>query len=98
VLESAGALKKYLDAIPSKTEVALWLTPAPGERESEGFGTKLAALEISPKAGVARTAWIDEKGEMMGALAEFLRDTTRPKIVHDPKLVELLAGPTAGIR
>jgi len=98
VLESAGALKSYLDAIPRNTEVSLWLTPAPGERESEGFGTKLAAIEISPAPGVARTAWLDEKGEMLAALAEFLRDPTRPKIVHDPKLVELLAGPVAGIR
>ncbi len=35
---------------------------------------------------------------MLGALGEFLRDPARPKIVHDPKLVELLAGPVAGIR
>ena len=35
---------------------------------------------------------------MLAALGEFLRDPARPKIVHDPKLVELLAGPVAGIR
>jgi DNA polymerase-1 len=35
---------------------------------------------------------------MFGMLSEFLRDASRPKIVHDPKLVELLAGPVAGIR
>ena len=35
---------------------------------------------------------------MLGALGEFLRDPARPKIVHDPKLVNLLAGPVAGIR
>ncbi len=97
-LESPAALKKYLSAIPSKTEVALWLTLAEGERETEGFGTRIAALEISPKAGVSRTAWVDNEGGMLGTLREFLRDPARPKIVHDPKLIELLAGPVAGIR
>jgi DNA polymerase-1 len=97
-LESPAALKEYLDTIPRGAEVAVWLTLAEGERETEGFGTRIAALEISPKAGVSRTAWLDEKGEMLAALGECLRDPLRPKIVHDPKLVELLAGPVAGIR
>jgi DNA polymerase I len=97
-LESPAALKKYLKALPRGTEVALWLTLSPGERETEGFGTHVAGIEISPKAGVARTASLDEKGEMLAALTEFLRDPVRPKIVHDPKLFELLAGPVAGIR
>jgi len=35
---------------------------------------------------------------MHAALEPFLRDAARPKIVHDPKLFELLAGPVAGIR
>ena len=96
-LDSPAALKKYLKTLPRGTEVALWLTLADGERETEGFGTRVAAIEISPQAGVARTAWADEKGEMLAALGEFLRDPARPKIVHDPKLFELLAGPVAGI-
>ncbi|MGH9591891.1 MAG: DNA polymerase, partial [Bryobacteraceae bacterium] len=98
MLESAAALQEYLETIPRNTEVAVWLTPAPGERETEGFGTKVAAIEISPRSGVARGAWLDDKGEMLAVLAEFLRDSARPKIVHDAKLVELLAGPVAGIR
>jgi DNA polymerase-1 len=99
-LESPAALKKYLGAIPRGAETAIWLTLAEGEdeREEEGFGSKVAAVEISPKPGVSRTAELDAKGEMQAALAEFLRDPARPKIVHDPKLVELLAGPVAGIR
>jgi DNA polymerase I len=97
-LESPAALKKYLKTLPRGTEVALWLTLSPGERETEGFGTRVAGIEISPQAGVARTASLDEKGEMLAALGEFLRDPARPKIVHDPKLFELLAGPVAGIR
>jgi DNA polymerase-1 len=47
---------------------------------------------------VARTAWLDEKGKMMAALHPWLADPARPKIVHDPKLIELLVGPAPGIR
>jgi DNA polymerase-1 len=97
-LVSPAALKKYLKAIPRDSEVALWLTLAPGERETEGFGTRVAGIEISPQAGIVRTVWLDEKGEMLAALGEFLRDPARAKIVHDPKLFELLAGPVAGVR
>jgi DNA polymerase-1 len=97
-LESPAALKKYLAAIPRGAETAVWLTLAEGEREEEGFGSQVAAIEISPKLGVSRTAYLDAKGEMHASLAEFLRDPARPKIVHDPKLFELLAGPAAGIR
>ncbi len=96
-LESPAALKKYLGGLARNAEVAVWLTLAEGEREANGFGTPVVAVEISPKAGVSRTAWLDPKGEMLAALREFLRDPARRKIVHDPKLVELLAGPVAGI-
>ena len=98
-LESPAALKKYLSAIPRERRNR-GLADARGEdeREEEGFGSRIAAVEISPKPGVSRTAELDAKGEMLGALGEFLRDPARPKIVHDPKLVELLAGPVAGIR
>jgi DNA polymerase I len=97
-LESPAALKKYLSAIPRGAETSVWLTLAEGEREEEGFGSQVAAVEISPKLGVSRTAELDAKGEMQAALAEFLSDPARTKIVHDPKLFELLAGPVAGIR
>jgi DNA polymerase-1 len=99
-LDSPAALKKYLSAIPRGAETAVWLTLAEGEgeREEEGFGSQVAAVEISPKLGVSRTAELEAKGETHAALAEFLSDPARPKIVHDPKLVELLAGPVAGIR
>jgi DNA polymerase-1 len=97
-LDSAAALEKFLASISQRSAIAVWLALAESEREVEGFGSQVAAVEISPKAGVSRTAWLDAQGEMRGALAEFLRDPARPKIVHDPKLFELLAGPVAGIR
>jgi DNA polymerase-1 len=97
-VESPAALKKYLSAIPRGAETAIWLTLAGGEREEEGYGSQVVAVEISPKPGVSRTAALDAKGEIQAALAEFLRDAARAKIVHDPKLFELLAGPVVGIR
>ncbi|MCU1343615.1 MAG: polA, partial [Candidatus Acidoferrum typicum] len=116
-IDTPAALKKYLKAIPRGAEVALWLTLDPGQRDCEGFGTRVVGIEISPRAGVARTAWLsaaestfalkasdetplppESGGEMLAALKEFLQDPKRPKIVHDPKLFELLAGPVAGIR
>jgi DNA polymerase I len=117
-IDSPAALRKYLKGLPRGTEVALWLTLAPGERETEGFGTRVVGVEISPEAGVARTALLSaaesaftlnapsevssssesDTGEMLAALRDFLRDPTRPKIIHDPKLFELLAGPVTGIR
>ena len=98
-IETPAALKKYLASIPAGAETAIWLALAESEREADGFGSQVAAVEISITPGVCRTALLDDdKGEMRAALAEFLRDASRPKIVHDPKLVELLAGPIAGIR
>jgi len=97
-LDSPAALKKYLHAIPRDAETAVWLNLVEGEREEEGFGSQVAAVEISIKPGVSRTATLDAKGEMRAVLAEFLGDPSRPKIVHDPKLMELLAGPVEGIR
>ncbi len=99
-LETPAALKKFLSAIPRGAETAVWLTLAEGdeEREEEGFGSQVLAVEISAKPGVSRTVTLDAKGEMRAVLAEFLQDSARAKIVHDPKLVELLAGPAAGIR
>ena len=99
-LDSPAALKKFLNVIPRGAETAVWLTLAEHEddREEEGFGSQVAAVELSAKAGVSRTAQLDAKGEMRAVLEEFLQDSARAKIVHDPKLVELLAGPVAGIR
>ena len=97
-LDSPAAVRQYLKATPRDRPIAVWLTLQASERETEGFGERVAAFELSPQPGLARTAWLDEKGEMAAALAEFLSDAQRPKIVHDPKLTELLAGPIQNIR
>jgi DNA polymerase-1 len=84
--------RAYLKKLPAKAELAVWLNLEPGEREAEGFGTRVAGIEVSQKKGEGRAVWADEKGEAMRALAGAVQDAKRRKIVHDPKLFQLLAG------
>jgi len=82
----------YLKKLPVKAELAVWLNLEAGEREAEGFGTRVAGIEASQNEGEGRAVWADEKGEAMKALAAAVQDAKRGKIVHDPKLFQLLAG------
>ena len=82
----------YLKKLPAKAELAVWLNLETGEREAEGFGTRVAGIEVSQKEGEGRAVWADEKGEAMKALAGAVQDAKRRKIVHDPKLFQLLMG------
>jgi DNA polymerase I len=88
----AGEFREYLKKLPAKAALAVWLNLELGERESEGFGTHLVGIEVSSKAGEGRAIWADEKGEALKVLQSALKDTKRRKIVHDPKLFQLLAG------
>ena len=97
-LASVAEFREYLAKIPAKVPLAIWLNLEVGERESEGFGTRIASIEVSAKSGEGRSVWFDEKGEALKALAPLLADGKRPKIVHDPKLFQLLAGRAANIR
>ena len=97
-LVNAKEFRDYLAKLPAKQPLAVWLNLDLGQRESEGFGTRIAAIEVSPKAGEGRAVWADEKGEALKALAPFLEDAQRPKIVHDPKIFPLLAGQTNNIQ
>ena len=78
--------------------MAVWLNLELGERESEGFGTHIASIEVSSKADEGRSVWLDEKDEALKTLAPFLADVKRAKIVHDPKLFQLLAGRAANLK
>src|SRR5271166_2118012 len=94
---TAEELRGYLKKLPAKAPLSLWLNLDPGERESEGFGTHLAGIELSSKVGEGRAVWADEKGEALRALEPVLGDEKRRKLVHDPKLFQLLAGRTESI-
>ncbi|HTZ31871.1 MAG TPA: DNA polymerase I [Methylomirabilota bacterium] len=91
-LANADDLESYLKRVPAKAPLALWLNLATDEREAEGFGTTVTGIELSSKAGEGRAVWTDEKGEALKAVHAALRDRKRRKIVHDPKLFQLLAG------
>jgi DNA polymerase I len=95
-LPSPAAVRDFLQAQPQDRPIAIWLTLDSGTREIEGYGARVAGFELSPEPGVGRSAWCDPQGEIIAPVREFLADPKRPKIVHDPKLIELLAGPLRG--
>jgi DNA polymerase-1 len=92
-LESPAALRKFLESIPAGEETALWLTLDSEEPDDEGFGTRVLAVEASTKAGSARIVANDAENRTLVAMSEWLADEKQPKVVHDPKLVQLLAVP-----
>ncbi len=94
----AAEFRAYLGKVPAKLPLAVWLNLELGERESEGFGTRIASIEVSSKVGEGRSVWLDEKGEALKALAPVLADAKRAKIFHDPKLFQLLAGRAANVK
>ncbi len=73
----------------------MWLNLDSEEPDDEGFGTRVLDVEVSTKAGVARTAANDVENKTVSAMKDWLADEKHPKIVHDPKLVCLLASPDA---
>jgi DNA polymerase I len=87
----------YLAKLPAKAPLAVWFNLETGEREAEGFGNRVASIEVSSKTGEGRSVWMDEKGEALKALAPLLADAKRPKIVHDPKLFQILGSRAANI-
>ncbi len=92
-----GEFRDWLKKIPARKALAVWLNLDLGGRESEGFGTKVTGIEVSTAGGEGRAVWVDEKEEAIAALEPVLKDAKRAKIVHDPKLFQLMAGTTEGI-
>jgi len=91
-LESPGALRKFLETAPEGEETALWLSLDSEEPDDEGFGARVLGVEASSKEASARFAANDGENKALGAIQDWLGDEKRAKVVHDPKLVELLAG------
>ncbi len=89
---TVAEFRAYLANLPANAPLAVWLNLEAGERESEGFGTRIAGIEVSAKAGEGRAVWMDAQGEALEALLPVLQDAQRRKIVHDAKLFQLLAG------
>ncbi|MBS1839869.1 MAG: DNA polymerase I [Acidobacteria bacterium] len=91
-LADAKEFRAWLEKLPAKAPLAVWLQLENGERETEGFGTRVSGIEVSSKAGEGRAVWTDEKGEVLKAIAPVLANVKRAKIVHDSKLFQLLTG------
>lgn len=94
---NTGAFRDWLGKLPAEQPVAVWLAVDAGEREVEGFGARVTAIEVSQKENEGGAVWADERGDALQALAPVLADPKRPKIVHDPKLLQLLNGPAENI-
>jgi DNA polymerase I len=97
LVANAGEFRAWLASLPPKRPLAIWLVLETGERETEGFGTRVAGIEVSAAEGEGRAVWTEGNGEALKALAPYLADTKCAQIVHDPKLFQLLTGRTANI-
>ncbi len=91
-LADAEELRGYLKKLPAEEPLALWLNLDLGGRDAEGFGTHVSSIELSSKPGEGRSIWADDEGEALRAVQPALANEKRRKIVHDPKLFQLLAG------
>lgn len=96
-LADAAEFRAYLAKLKPKGPLAVWLNLDTGGRESEGFGSRVVSVEVSQEAGEGRAVWVDEKGEVLEALASVLADAERPKIAHDAKLFHLFGGRAANL-
>jgi DNA polymerase-1 len=94
----ANEFRAWLEKLPAKVPLAIWLQLDSGGRETEGFGTRLTGIEVSSKPGEGRALWADEKGEVLRILAPVLANPKRAKIVHDPKIFQLLTGRAENIQ
>ena len=89
-LELPTELQKVLREIPRGHEAAAWLALDAQDSDEEGFGTRVLSVEIATKQGQARIAANDVEDKSLAAMKDWLADPQRPKIVHDPKLFQLL--------
>jgi DNA polymerase-1 len=95
---TVGDFREYLTKLGTEQPLAIWFNLETGEREAEGFGTRVASIEVSTKAGEGRSVWLDQEGEALAVLVSVVADAKRAKIVHDPKLFQILAGRAANIQ
>jgi DNA polymerase I len=95
--QSLEEFRGWLAKLPGHKPLAVWLILDTAGRESEGFGTRVKGIEVSSETGEGRLFWVDEKEEALKALQPALADNQRAKIVHDPKLFQLLAGKVENI-
>src|SRR6202044_4014887 len=94
-LASSEELQKFLGDAPRSSELAAWLTLDANEPDDEGYGTYVRSMELSSKEGTVQILANDSENKNLASWKEWLADSKRPKIVHDPKLFHLLSAPDA---
>ena len=92
-LDSPVALEEFLQTIRSGHEAAAWLALDSEDPEEEGFGARALGLEVSTKIGQGRTVANDVENKTLAAMSGWLADANRPKVVHDPKLFQIMTAP-----
>jgi DNA polymerase-1 len=91
VLGSAKEIIGYLKENSSREKpLAAWAELIPEEDVEPGYGSPVSSIEFSNAAGDGHSAAVDDAGETFAAIAEWRADPKRPKIVHDPKIFELV--------
>jgi DNA polymerase I len=91
VLGSAKELSTYLRENASReNSIAVWAELVPEKDVEPGYGSPVSSIEFSTAAGQGRSLPVDEAGETFRAIAEWRADSRRPKIIHDPKIFELV--------
>jgi DNA polymerase I len=95
-LDSPAALQELLQAIPSKNDTAVWLTLDSEDPEEEGYGARALGVEVSTKSGQGRTVANDVENKALAAMSQWMGDPGRSKVVHDPKLLQILTASHSG--
>jgi len=89
--DSRDEAGNFLNGTARGAETSAWLSLDAKDPDEEGYGTFVSSVEISSKPGSARTLANDAENKNLAVLKEWSADAKRPKIVHDPKLFQLLA-------
>jgi DNA polymerase I len=89
--DSRDEFVNFFKATSPGAETSAWLSLDSKDPDEEGYGTFVSSVEISSKPGSARTLANDAENKNLSVLKEWSADAKRPKIVHDPKLFQLLS-------
>jgi DNA polymerase I len=89
--EKPGDIEKFLGTVKREQETAAWLALDAQGADEEGFGTRVLGVELSTKIASARITENDVQDKTLAVMEDWLADAKKPKVVHDPKLFNLLA-------
>jgi DNA polymerase I len=91
--DSSDQLQTFLESRPRDQSTSLWLSLDSEYPDEKGFGARVLGVEVSAKQGTAKIIANDIENKTLGAMSGWLASENQRKIVHDPKLIHLLAIP-----